>query len=124
MSRRLFTLAELLVALVVAAVVIPVSLRALLTAGALDESAAYRRQATRLADLKLHELVVTGDWVEAEDAGQFGDDYPDYSWELVTDEWSAVDVTMRELRLTVSGPARVGHTTVTVTTLVPEPEEE
>ena len=39
-------------------------------------------------------------------------------------EWTAVDTTMRELRLTVTGPARHGHTTVTVTTLVPEPEED
>jgi len=123
MRRCPFTLAEVLVALLVTAVVIPVALRALMIAGALRHAAAWRQQAVELADTKLRELVVTGDWTEAEDTGDFGEDYPDFSWELVTDTWTEGDIALRELDLTVYGPARAGQTVVTLTTLVPEPEE-
>jgi Tfp pilus assembly protein PilV len=118
-----FTLAEVLVALLVTAVVIPVALRALLTVGALGEAAAYQRQAADLADLKLRELVVTATWTAADAAGDFGTDYPGYTWELVTDTWTEGEVALRRLDVAVHGPARVGQTTVTLTTLVPEPQE-
>jgi general secretion pathway protein I len=123
MTRRPFTLVEVIVALVVAAVILPIALRALMTAGGLDESSAQRRQAARLADLKLRELVVTGDWIDAEDTGDFGDDYPGYTWDLVADEWIAGDVALRQLALSVRGPGRYGANPVTLVTLVPEPED-
>ena len=123
MSRRRFTLVEVLVALLVTAVVVPVALRALLTVGALREVASYRRQATDLADFKLRELVATAAWTDADDSGDFGEDYPGYTWELVTDSWTEGEIALRRLDLAVYGPARVGQTAITLTTLVPEPEE-
>lgn len=123
MKASRFTLAEVLVALLVTAVVIPVALRALMVAGSLRHAAVWRQQAVELADMKLHELVVTGEWTESEESGDFGDDYPEFSWELTTDTWTDGDIALREVDLTVRGPARVGQTVVTLTTLVPEPEE-
>ncbi len=123
MSRARFTLVEVLVALLVTAVVVPVALRALLTVRALDEAAAYQRQAADLADYKLRELVATSAWTEADTSGDFGTDYPGYAWELTTDSWTAGEVALRRLDLAVSGPARSGRTTIMLTTLVPEPEE-
>jgi hypothetical protein len=123
MRRTAFTLAEVLVALVVTAVVIPVALRALLTASALRQAASCRWQAAELADRKLRELVVTGEWAGVENAGDFGDDYPGYTWEVSSTPWTEQDITLRRLDLTVAGPARAGLASVTLTTLVPEPEE-
>lgn len=123
MNRRRFTLAEVLVALLVTAVVIPVCLRALLTVGALGEAASYRRQAADLADFKLRDLVATAAWADADDSGDFGEDYPGYYWELLTDTWTEGEISLRRLDLTVHGPARVGETVVTLTTLVKEPEQ-
>ena len=123
MKRQPFTMAEVLVALLVTAVVIPLALRALLTVGALGETAARRRQATALADTTLRELVATGDWSTTAESGDFGDDYPGYTWELASGSWTEGEITLRQLDLTVHGPARVGQTTVTLTTLVPENEE-
>lgn len=120
MNRRRFTLLEILVAVMVAAVLIPLTLRALMTVAGLDESNHYRRQADCLADLKLHELVATGAWSTADDSGSFGDDYPGYSWTLVKDSWSAGSVTLRRLDLTVHGPGRFGPTNVTLVSLVPQ----
>ncbi len=122
MRRAPFTLAEVLVALLVTAVVIPVALRALMTAAALCESASYRRQALELASTRLHQLAVTGEWTEAEDSGDFGEDFPGFSWELASETWTEGDISLRQLSLTVTGPARAGRTAVTLTTLVPEPE--
>jgi Tfp pilus assembly protein PilV len=121
--RRRFTLAEVLVALLVTAVVIPVALRALLTVGALGEAAAYRRQAADLADLKLREVVATAAWSDADTSGDFAADYPGYTWELATDTWTEGEISLRRLDLTVRGPARAGQTAITLTTLVPEAEE-
>ena len=123
MSRGRFTLVEVLVALLVTAVVIPVALRALLTVGALGEAASYRRQGADLADFKLRELVATATWAAADSSGDFGEDYPGYTWELVTDTWTEGEIALRRLDLTVRGPARVGQTAITLTTLVPESEE-
>ena len=123
MRGRRFTLAEVLVAVLVAAVVIPIALRALMTVAGLDEAAARRQQAAFLADLKLRELVATGDWTDLENSGDFGDDYPGYDWELEDDEWVRGDVAMRSLAVTVRGPGRGTRTQVTLTTVVPEQEE-
>jgi type II secretory pathway pseudopilin PulG len=115
-----FTLVEILVALVVTAVIVPITLRALMLAAGLSESAVQHRQALYLADLKLQELVATGAWLTGDGSGEFGDDYRGYRWELATDSWSAVNVSMRRLDLTVHGPARHGESMLTLTTLVPE----
>lgn len=123
MKRRPFTLAEVLVAVLVAAVVIPVALRALMTVAMLDEADTYRRRAASLADLKLREIVVTGEWADPENNGDFGEDYPGYTWELASDEWTAGEALLRRLDLSVQGPGRFGPTTVTLTTLVPELQE-
>lgn len=123
MTRARFTLVEVLVALLVTAVVVPVALRALLTVSALGEATAYQRQAADLADYRLRELVATSAWTAAGTSGDFGDDYPGYTWELATDSWTEGEVALRRLDLAVSGPARVGRTTILLTTLVPEPEE-
>jgi general secretion pathway protein I len=123
MRQGRFTLVEVLVALLVTAVVIPVALRALLTVAALGEAAAYRSHAADLADLKLRELVATAAWADADESGDFGEDYPGYTWELVTDTWTEGEIALRQLDLTVHGPARAGQTEITLTTLVPEPEE-
>ena len=119
MIRRTFTLVEVLAALMVTAVVIPVTLRALMLGTGLNESAGQHRQALHLANLKLQELVVTNTWLNTTD-GDFGTDYPGFRWVLATDTWTAVDVTMLRLDLTVHGPTRSGETTVTLSTLVPE----
>ena len=119
MTRRHFTLVEVLAALMVTAVVIPITLRALMLGTGLNEAAGQHRQALHLANLKLQELVVTNNWLN-NTGGDFGTDYPGFRWELATDSWNAVDVAMLRLDLTVHGPARVGETTVKLTTLVPE----
>lgn len=121
MKRRAFTLVEVLVALLVAAVVIPVTLRALMLAAGFDSSTLRQRQAARLADYKLNELITNQTWNGTSTTGDFGTDYPGYRWELTTGAWQAGTTTMRDLTLTVYGPGRHGEFTVVLHTLVPDP---
>ncbi len=123
MTRRRFTLAEVLVAVMVIGLLVPIALRALMIDSRLDQQAAQRQEAAGLADFKLRALLVTGDWRDAESSGDFGDDYPGYTWELQTDDWTEGDITLRLLQLTVRGPGGADRTAVTLTTLAPESEE-
>jgi hypothetical protein len=118
-----FTLAEVLTALVLAAVLLPVVFSALGVASGVGSTATARRRAALLADTRLRELVVTEDWIEGDDRGTFEDE-PDCSWELETDEWTAGDITLRRLDLTVTVPGRGRDVNVTLTTLVQEPNVE
>ncbi len=123
MRPRRFTLAEVLVAMLVMAVVLPVAMRALSLDWRLDQQAAQRQQASLLADMKLRELLITQDWLDAESSGEFGDDYPGYTWELETDEWTQGTVTLQQLSLSVRG---IGgdRTAVTLTALAPYEVDE
>lgn len=116
MKRRSFTLVEVLVAALVLAVLLPITLQAVSMGARLDEQSAQRRQAADLADAKLRELLVTGDWREAGTTGDFGDDHPDYRWELLTDQWTEGETTLPLLALTVYGPTG-DRSAVTLTAL-------
>lgn len=122
MRRTAFTLSEVLVAVMVTAIVVPLTLRALQAVAGLDESSRRQAQAASLADLKLREMVVTGDWATAEDAGAF-DDYPGYRWELHTEEVTLGEVALRRLEMTVFGPGRGQPSAATLVTLVAPAEE-
>lgn len=120
MSRHTFTLAEVLVAALITAIVIPVALRALLTVGDLDQSVRHRQQAVRLADLKIRELTVTGDWADGESRGDFGVDHPGFTWELTSETVTFSGIAMRRLDVMVTAPGRAGRGAVNLTTLVAE----
>ncbi len=123
MNRHRFTLAEVLVTVMIVAVLVPVTMRALSLDWQLDQQAAQRQQAARLADMKLRELLVTQGWLDAEKSAEFGGDYPGYTWELITDEWTTGDITLQQLDLTVRGPGG-DRAAVTLTALTPYPEAE
>ena len=43
--------------------------------------------ATQLAESKLNELIVTNTWQATGNTGDFGTDYPGYSWEMSEESW-------------------------------------
>ena len=63
--RRAFTFAEILVAMVFVAIVIPVAVEGVLIANRAGTVAERKRVAARLADRLLAELVLTGEWADA-----------------------------------------------------------
>jgi hypothetical protein len=73
-------------------------------------------EAASLAKTKLTELMVTGDWEDGNQKGDFGTDWPGYQWSAVLTNWS--DASVRQLDLTVSWQSAGNQRTITLSTLV------
>ena len=94
-----FSLVEVLASLMLATIVLPIAMRAISLSAANASLAAQRTEATALAQLKLNELIVTRDYENGEQSGDFGEDWPNYQWQANTSQWSGqsliqVDVTV------------------------------
>ena len=125
MRQCSFTLPEALAALVMAAIVVPVVMHAASVAGRASELARHTEQAARLADVKLQDLVATGDWQHAEPSGEF-EDYPGFTWEFEAVDWGEDDelvTAMTQLSVTVRFSLRNREELVGLTTLVQGGEE-
>lgn len=112
-----FTLVEVLATLVLAAIILPVAMRGISMATAAAGETKRRSEAAALADAKLAELVVTGDWQGSEMSGEFLDDRSGYRWSAEVSDWE--DPTVRQLAVSVEWSARGSRREVTVVTLVP-----
>ena len=97
-----FTLAEILVALVFVAVVVPVAVHGIRVASRVSIAADREFTAVELGESKLADLMLTGDWQHEDSDGDFGDEWPGYRWELVTETWEEdSEVLLTEVTLTV-----------------------
>lgn len=114
-GRGGFTLVEVLASLTLVGLVLPVAVGGISLAMGLGRESRQRTEAAALAQSKLVEAVATGDWQGARDDGDFGDEWPDYSWEMLVDDWEEPGIT--EVAVTVSWTARGRERTVTMTTL-------
>lgn len=121
MRRHSFTFAEVLVAVLVVALVVPVAVRGIALARRLVGDDVQLEWTVRLADEKLNELQVTGEWENGDSEGTFADE-PEYRWVLRTESFepdTSLPVTV--LRLTVSRTDAVRPTEVTLVALAPNP---
>jgi len=124
MRTRSFTLAEVLAAVVVVALVVPVAVRGIAMARQLTGDDVRLEQAARLADEKLNELVAIGDWQGSEDEGVF-EDAPDYSWTVETEDFDDEGETpLTVVTVTVSMTDAVRATAVSLSTLASNTVEE
>ncbi|MCL2645876.1 MAG: type II secretion system GspH family protein [Phycisphaerales bacterium] len=87
--RRAFTLIEVLASLAILALVFPVVMYGLSLASNAASLARHRTQATILAQTKLDELLATQDFSTL--SGDFGDDYPGYTWTIELNDWDTLD---------------------------------
>ncbi len=117
-----FTLLEVLAALILVAVVLPVAMRGLSLA---TQGGSYARSvtvATDLAKSKLAEVVADGSWDTGDDRGVFdaawGDDADRFEWTLAVSDW--LGTTMKEVRITVSWEQRNALQSVSIATVVME----
>ncbi|CAN5232457.1 hypothetical protein BH09SUM1_BH09SUM1_14850 [soil metagenome] len=85
---RAFTFVEILVALAFMAIVIPITLQGISLASRVSSRGLQKRVAAELANSKLNELVVTGDWQGADESGDFGDDHPGFTWNVTSEDWT------------------------------------
>ena len=116
-SRGGFTLAEVLAALVFMAIVIPVALQGLRIASRAGSVAERKAVAARLAERKLNELIVTGQWQSSAVKGTVQEGWQTYDWNLETESW-AEDGAMRVLTVKVTVPVQGENYDVRISTLV------
>ena len=117
-----FTFVETLAAMLFIAIVIPVAVRGVILANRAGMVAERKRVAIQLADTRLNEIVIDEEWIDGTQSGDFGDDWPEYTWVLEDDAWE--EDTMRLLTVTVTYVVQGIEYEVRVSTLVEEPSDE
>ena len=103
-------------------IVLPVICQAMSTATRAGVMAERSREAAQLADRKLNELVITGKWEDGDQSGTFDTDYSGYSWKMTSTGWT--EDSMKIVTVQVLFSVQGQDSSVAVSTLVPESEEE
>lgn len=115
-----FTLAEVLAALLLMAIVIPMAVEALQVASATGQVAALRSEAARVAERVLNDAVARGTWGAGSQTGDLSENRHDYHWTIRQEAWP-VDV-MQCLTAEVTFRAQDRTGAVRLSTLVsPQP---
>jgi type II secretory pathway pseudopilin PulG len=100
-DRRGFTFVEILAAMLFMAIVLPVVMDGLQVANRAGQAAERTRIAQQLANRQLTELVLTGQWEKGEQSGDFGTDYPGFTWSFKSEAWSVKTSLMNQVSVTV-----------------------
>ena len=117
-----FTFFEVLSALVLAAIVLPVALQGISIAMSLASNSRTRLEAMRLAEDKMNELLITGFEQSDELDGDFEDlGKPDVYWYAVLEDYEGT--TLREMKLWVYYEHHGKERWVSLSTLLYEAEE-
>ena len=99
------------------AIVIPVAMQGLQIASRAGSVSERKAVGARLAERKLNELLVTGQWESAAQKGTVQEGAQTYNWQLHSESWSE-DGVMRLLTVHVTVPVQGRDYDVQVSTLV------
>ena len=117
-----FTLVEMLAAMLFMAIVIPVALQGLRIASRAGLVAGRKGVAVQLAESKLNELIVTGQWHNSGQGGACGAQWPGYQWTVKNEPWGG-DTSLNNLRLVtveVIYPVQSQNYNVHLSTVLPD----
>jgi type II secretory pathway pseudopilin PulG len=101
-----FTLAEVMVALLFLAVVIPVAVQVLHTSSLAGEVAARKSAAARVADRILNESIVTTNWSSGLQSGTVTEGTLDFQWKLTSRNWPQDSMQWLTAEVTFSAQGR------------------
>jgi len=113
--REGFTLVEVLASIVLVAIILPAAMKGISIATGLAGQAAHRMEAATLAESKLAEFVATEAWRDGDASGDFGDDWPQYTWSAELNDWE--DGSATQVDLTVEWQSRGRDRSLTLSTL-------
>jgi prepilin-type N-terminal cleavage/methylation domain-containing protein len=113
--RAGFTLVEVLASLALVAAIIPAAMAGVSLAMGLGNTARQRTEAATLAHGRLAESLAAEDWRDGDSSGDFGDDWPDYGWELTVEDWD--EAGLSAVSVSVTWFSRGTEQAVTATTL-------
>lgn len=111
-----FTFIELLATVVLIAAIMPVAMRSIGLCTRLAGQSRRQMEAASLGKAKLTDLIVTGQWQDGNQRGQFEKDWPGYEWSMTVTNWT--DASVRQLELTVSWRSVGRQRGVTLSTLM------
>jgi len=107
---------EVLATLALAGIILPVATRGILLCLATAAHAQSQARGVALAQGKLDELVATGSWYDQEMEGDFGDDFPAYTWAALVEDWD--DPRLVQLDVAVMWTRRGKDREVVLSTLI------
>jgi len=115
-----FTLAEVLAALLLMGIVIPVAIEGMHIASRAGEVAARKGEAARIAQRILNENVVTTNWNQSSQSGTFMEGQRRFRWNLHSDTWrqDPNQSVILQLSVEVFYPAQNSEYSVRMSTLV------
>lgn len=121
-SRRIkcragFTLVEVLATFVLIAIILPVAMRGISLSTRIASHSKKQIEAVSLAETKLTEFLITEDWQDGDQSGDFGDEWPAYRWNLMIEDWEEEETT-QQLALSVEWSESGLGRSVTLTTIV------
>jgi prepilin-type N-terminal cleavage/methylation domain-containing protein len=101
-----YTLIEVLAALLLLAIIIPVALEALDTASLAGNVAALKGQAARVADYVLNQSIITTNWNFGTQTGTMNEGGRAFYWTLSSQSWpadSAMELLTTQVQFSVQG---------------------
>jgi prepilin-type N-terminal cleavage/methylation domain-containing protein len=115
-GRGGFTLIEVLATLLLMTIALPVIMQGISVATSAGSLAKRRVEAASMTQSKLNEIIATGQWQSSQLSGDFGTDWPDYTWSAQVNDFDGVN---KQIDVTVSWIGRGGEQeSMTVSTLV------
>ena len=116
--ERGFTLVEILATFVLIAIILPVVMEGLSLSMKLGAKSKRQIEAGALAETKLAEFLLSGDYDEGDQTGEFDDEEGNYKWSLEVEDWQE-EGSMRQLTMTVDWTSGSGiNHSVALSTLV------
>ena len=118
-SRQGFTLVEVLATLLLLAITLPAVMNGISLATRTAGQAERRTEAAGLGRAQLNQIVASGTWQSGNTTGNFGTDWPGYSWELTVAAWpqDTTNAGLQELDLKVLWKEHNRDASVTLSTL-------
>lgn len=101
-SRRAFTLIEVLAALLLMAIVIPVAMQGMSIASRAGLLGQRKAAAMRVAERMLNELLITGEMNQTTSSGSLLDGDTTYPWTMQTEPWTEDTMTQVTVKVTFS----------------------
>lgn len=114
-ATRGFTLIEVLAALLLMAIIVPVAMQAMSVATRAGVLGQRKAAAMRVADRLLNELIVTGEASQASNSGTIAEGDASYNWTLASQTWT--EDAMVQLTVTVNFTVQGDSFAVTASTL-------
>ncbi len=119
-TKRAFTLAEVLAALLFMAIVVPVAMEGLHIASLAGAVAQRKGEAARIAQRVLNESLITTNWNQSLQSGSTIEGQREFRWTLRSDPWTQdpAQNVMRQLSVEVLFNAQDRQYSVKLSTLV------